>query len=282
MSDIFLDTSIQIARVVHSAEKKRKIENQIRNYTTVYTSLIVKQEYKRRLLKEAQYLLYQLERLKSIEAVLRHVVDHLSQNRRKQNICLQLVTTIFEDKTEKDKTDRAKSTLRNLIRLGLSDFEYSVHNIIEDSGCACARTPIIEEVPYKKYNFGPEKCHKARATCDVIEFLRNRKSDLQKVLVSLQSLPSEKRTQELKRAEKFIEQVLSDFSSAPTLNGCLKVGDLMIAMESVNVESFYSMNIKESLHICRALDQSFIYRPSHAEKDDTVFHKSNPNWDVEN
>jgi len=52
---LFLDTSIQIARFVHSRETKDKINERIKQYTLVVSSEVVLQEFKRRLLKEAQY-----------------------------------------------------------------------------------------------------------------------------------------------------------------------------------------------------------------------------------
>lgn len=42
---------------------------------------------------------------------------------------------------------------------------------------------------------------------------------------------------------------------------CLEVGDLIIALESIDVQTFYTLNRKESLHFCRVLDQDLIIRP---------------------
>jgi hypothetical protein len=49
-SDIFVDTSIQIARITHSPETKRRICARLEQHGEVVTSLVVKQEFKRRLL----------------------------------------------------------------------------------------------------------------------------------------------------------------------------------------------------------------------------------------
>ncbi len=54
---IFLDTSIAIARTVHSPATKLRIKERLRRHEVVVSSLVAKQEFKRRLLKEAQYLL---------------------------------------------------------------------------------------------------------------------------------------------------------------------------------------------------------------------------------
>ncbi len=80
---VFLDTSIQIARIVHNEEIKVRIAWRISQYDLTVSSEVVKQEFKRRLLKEAQYLLNQLNRLTSLQKVMRHVIDNLppQQNR---------------------------------------------------------------------------------------------------------------------------------------------------------------------------------------------------------
>src|SRR5438270_523591 len=57
---IFLDTSILIARLVHSTEKKQSIERRLAKHSQKVTSLVVRQEFKRRLLREVEYLLRQV------------------------------------------------------------------------------------------------------------------------------------------------------------------------------------------------------------------------------
>jgi hypothetical protein len=75
----------------------------------------------------------------------------------------------------------------------------------------------------------------------------------------------------LKKAEEFIEKVLAGNTVSPSLNACLTVGDLMIALESVNFQHFYTMNKKESEHLCFALGQNMIVRPSYSIKDDEFY-----------
>jgi len=83
---IFLDTSIVIARLVHSPATKKRISERLGRYQQSVTSLVVKQEFKRRLLKEAQYLLNQLNDKKSFAAVQRHIVDVLLLSRQENAI----------------------------------------------------------------------------------------------------------------------------------------------------------------------------------------------------
>ena len=72
---LFIDTSIQIARIVHSPAIKRIIRKRLKKYDIITSSLVVRQEFKRRLLKEADYLLKQLHYRNSFNEVMRHIQD---------------------------------------------------------------------------------------------------------------------------------------------------------------------------------------------------------------
>ncbi len=279
-SKVFVDTSVQIARFVHSKEIKERINARTSQYDVVVTSEIVKQEFKRRLLKEAQYLLNQLNRLGSLEKVQRHVTDYLPpQQNRKRNICLDLLLTISERSDDADLTERAKSYLSMLLRFGLDDFEDSVQHIERTAGCACARTPVVERRPYKDYDLGKDKCSKL-AQCQITAFLIDRKDLTLRILDHLKSLGPDQKTEELQRAEQFLESVAEDSNNARLGDPCLKVGDLMIAMESAGVANFYTLNAKESKHLCRALDQTLVVRPKHPIHEDIVCHPDAQDWSL--
>jgi hypothetical protein len=278
-SAIFLDTSIQIARFAHGPEIKAKINARIAEYDLPVSSEVVRLEFKRRFLKEAQYLLNQLNRLGSYQRVNRHVIDVLpaAQN-RKRNICLEMLGTILEGRSDADLTERAKRYLRTLIKFGLDDFEDTVKHIVRAAGCACARFPIKERKRAKDFDFGPEKCSSAGVSCGVVEFLGSRSAEIGRILDELRSIPSEEKTEELRRAEEFIGGFLSDPTSVPSYDPCLKVGDLLIALESVGFDTFYTLNVKESKHLARRLDQVLIVRPKYHVHDDIVCPKTEPNW----
>src|SRR6185295_156793 len=96
-ADLFLDTSIQIARHVHGPRTKAAIEQRLQHHSRVATSLVVRQEFKRRLLKEADYLLRLLFRYESFDEVHQHVIRLFGPwHDRKRNICLQTLAQIHE------------------------------------------------------------------------------------------------------------------------------------------------------------------------------------------
>ena len=275
----FLDTSIQIARLIHSPETQVKIENRLRQFDLKVTSLVVRQEYKRRLLKDAAYLLSLFDRYESFAKVHRHIVDVLTPfQRRKQKISLQLLSTLFEDDSDSDLTSRAKLLLKGLLRDGLYEFDESVDHVIRESDCGCATQEVRRSGRrHKRYDFGVDKCNKGQG-CGISEFLDTRREYLKTVLQYLEALPDGRLTAELRNAAAFIRSYLKNPGGVRSEDPCRKVGDLLIAMESVRIPIFYTMNGKESQHLCRTLDQCLIVRPSNPSKDDILCEPDQSEW----
>ena len=266
---VFLDTTIQIARFVHSPEIKSRVEQRLGQYHVKVTSSVVKQEFKRRLLREAAYLLEKLARLGSYQKVMRHVSDVLPvQQNRKRNICIQALETIDENDTDLDRTDRMKLYLRSLLTDGLSQFDESVDSVLAGCGCSLAKAPIREVRKYERYDFGTDKCSRTKAECGVIEFLHQNDARLRNILGVLRSLSPKDKSIELRQAEEFIKSVLADARCARELNPCSVVGDLLIALESAGIPVFYTMNRAESQYLCRALSQQLVVRPRNPDKSD--------------
>ena len=275
----FLDTSIQIARVVHSPETKKRIAARVEGFDFSITSDVVRQEFKRRLLKEAQYLLNQLDKRQSYVKVLRHVIDVLPpQQGRKRNICLELLGTILEDASDEELTERSRRYLRTLLRVGLGDFDATVDHVVRDAECACAKYPVEERVAYKRYEFGPDKCSRTGDTCGIMRFITSRRDDVERILATLRQIPNDEKSDELRRGEEFLEAVLADPSTAKSMEPCLYVGDILIALESAGVPTFYTLNGKESQHLCRALGQNLIVRPKNPKHEDVFCLHAAPEW----
>jgi hypothetical protein len=189
-----------------------------------------------------------------------------------------MLTIFFEEENDAERTERAKRYLRCLLRFGLTEFDSSVDTVIWDSGCACAHFPVEEKVPYKRYEFGPDKCSAVGSVCRVAEFLKFRRQEMSQVLAYLKRIPDAKKSIELRRAETFIEEIFGNAGAVEKMEPCLTVGDLMIAMEGAGVPVFYTLNSKESQHLCRALKQTLIVRPKNPEHEDLVCLNTDGAW----
>ena len=175
-------------------------------------------------------------------------------------------------------TARAKSYLRNLLKYGLDDFEDQVGSVVRDAGCACARYPVVERKPYEQYDLGKDRCTRTGGACGIAAFLANHRLLLVRVLTDLQTLPESEKTVELGKAKDYLARYLTNPGHASDGDPCLKVGDLILALESARVPDFYTLNYRESIHLCRLIGQNLIYRPANDDRGDRVCPLSDRNW----
>lgn len=278
---LFLDTSILIAKTVHSFDTKSRIKQQTKRFDRVVTSAIVRQEYKRRLLLEADYLLRTLDRKGSYAAVRRHIDDVLPpQHNRKRNICAQMLNTVFEQANDQELTERLQRYLRLLLTTGLVRFEQMVTNVIEESRCGLSMVGVREVRPYEKYEVGRRRCSQTPQHCGICDFAVLRQEVAVRLVSHLDSLSSTDANPEVKQWLGALRTCLENPRDCRDLDPCLKLGDLFIAMESASVPYMYTMNGKDSQYFCRALNQTLIVRPRNPDHDDIICRPEDPSWQV--
>ena len=276
--DLFLDTSIQIARHVHGPQTKAALKKRLSQHSKHVTSLVVRQEYKRRLLKEAAYLLGLLHRYGSFDEVNQHVIRLFGTwHARKRAICLQTLAQVHEV-SDAERTERLQLILRSLLVTGLRRFDQTVDELRTDSGCACAQQDIVEKIQLRRYEFGTDKCSQAEpGMCGIREFFENRMELASKIAQYFRAIPPEKKSAEIQNAEKFLAKIANDSAKA-TEEPCLKVGDLLIAMESAGISHFLTLNSTESQHFCRVLGQTLIVHPVDPTKKETICRADDEQW----
>jgi hypothetical protein len=111
-----------------------------------------------------------------------------------------------------------------------------------------------------------------------VNFFSAREVEAARISERIRELPDERKSPEIRRIQVFLEEVLANPHASPTLEPCLKVGDLLIALESVGVGAFYTMNSKESQHLCSALGQDLIVRSNDPAKDDRIHLNADGAW----
>ena len=277
-SAVFLDTTIQIARKIHSPPTKKRIAERIKSYDLTVTGQIVRQEFKRRFLKDARYLLDLFKRYKSYKDVMHHVVDVLTSfHQRKQKICLELLATFFPEELDEDLTDRSILLLKALLEFGLDEFDSSVGHVVRESGCSLAEMPVKKT--RSGYDLGKDRCSGSQ-DCEVAKFLSKHKSKLEELLTYLSDVEDKAKSDEIRHIEAFIGDVLKnpDSTSVQLHEPCKTVGDLLIALESTGIPSVYTMNGKESQHLCRVMSQDLIVRSTNPDHEDVVCSKGDTNW----
>jgi hypothetical protein len=91
-------------------------------------------------------------------------------------------------------------------------------------------------------------------------------------------LPLPEKTKELAQAETFIRAVLESPSEALRMNPCYKVGDLIIAFESIGIPVFYTFNGKESQHLCRDLGQDLMVGHPNPDREEIECPRTTAEW----
>jgi hypothetical protein len=269
---IFVDTSVQILRIIGSKGHKTRIRERLDKYGLIVTSLVVRQEFNRRFLTEMRYLIEQLDRRDSLPDLLHHLNQGLGPfHRRKAVICIAIVTTflerqVFSESTEEQR-DRFRVYLEMLLEGGLDDFDEMVHHVIEESDCAAGRISIRRKG--SRYDFGHEKCSR-HPNCKIQAMLLEKVAAVTALQSALEALPKPAPTNELESARNFFEKVAKDPECVRGCEPCLKVGDAIIAVKSAGIPSFYTKNYKESRHLAPALGQTLIVRPNREDLDDIV------------
>src|SRR6266404_9246298 len=188
---------------------------------------------------------------------------------RKFRMCMQILATSFEDAGDGERFERLRLQLRYQLLRGMQRLTESVTSVIGDAGCACARLPIEEIKRFERYTLPNNKCSRTLpGACKIREFLEQMRPSVQAIQEALIALPTESKTRELAAIEDFLRKVLSGSFDVRSLDPCLNVGDLLIALESTMARTFYTLNGKESQYLSRALGQSLIVghpNPQHQE-----------------
>ena len=278
-SAVFLDTSIMIARFIHGPRVKERIRERLAEFRTTVTGSVVRQEFRRRLLKEAQYMSNLLDRLGSAEAVQRHVLDVLpAQQVRKMRICLETITTVYEGVSEPDRTERLRIFLRFLLAGGLGQFDLMVDRVVT-SGCDAGGRSIVEK-KNGDFEFGSDHCSRSSEDCKIGDFLSDRSEAVARIRSHLGSAERATHSKEILGTIDFMKATEADHPGVGALDPCLNVGDYLIALESADASTMYTMNAKESQHFCRALGQTMIVRKPNPEHDDIICAHDDPDWPI--
>ena len=277
--DIFLDTSIQIARLLRPT-LKTPIQATLSNYQRKTSGTVALQEFKRRVLKEAAYLLTKLNQTGSYKATLEYVTSVLPQQQnRKRTICLLLLHGILHNRSDDELTERARLYLRTLLIHGEKQFINLLDQVVPDSNCHLAKLPIRELKRYQSYEI-ETRCSKTMGKCQIGQFLTERQELCNRLLNFLKGLPAERLTSELERARDFLGKVLTQgFSrNIHSEESCLRHGDLILALESHGCDVFYTMNYRESQAFADCLGQDLIVRPNNPDSDEKTFRQSEKPW----
>lgn len=279
---VFVDSSIPIAGTVRERPMKAKISSWLSRYRLKITGSIALQEYKRRVLRDIAYLLTKLNQTDSYHRTLDYVTSVLpTQQQRKKQICILLLHQLLHPPaTDSELTERARYYLRTLLVLGERNFVDRFDSVSTGINCYWAWYPVRERTKYRAYDLGDVRCSKARGLCQIGTSLEQRRGLCATLFEFLSSLPQERMTSELNNALGFLRNVLNanGFQNVQDTDPCLKVGDLLLALESAGVPEVYTMNYHESQAYCEVLKQNLVVRPNDPSQSEREYLQSDKPW----
>ena len=259
---------------------KARINTWLARYKLKVSGSISLLEFKRRVLTSLAYLLTKLNRL-GYQGTLDFVTNVLpSQQNRRQRICQPILQRLLPGATDQELTERARLYFRTLLLNGEKHFIDGLDSVVPGVQCYWARVPVREKKRYRVYEIGENKCSKSNRLCQVGSALQDKQTDCRSILEFLNSLPASRMTRELEKARDFLDKILNQngmqdiYSEDP----CSKVGDLLIALESQGVPSFYTMNFKESQAFCDHLGQNLSIRPNYPANDERTYLAADKPW----
>jgi hypothetical protein len=281
-SNVFVDSSVQISNKIREPAMQDKIRAWLARYDKRFSSTVALQEFKRRVLRELVYLLGSLEQTRSYQKTLAHISNVLPQGQiRKQRICVSLLHQILPGASDEELTDRSRRYFRTLLMTGESQFNSEFDAVLPGVGCFLATSPVaIEKQRYKRYQLGNVHCSKTKKQCRIADALSDMLPRCKALHEFLVALPPGRLTPELEKAREFLGRVVNapDLQKIHDEDACLKVGDLLIALESASIENFYTMNYRESQAYCDFLNQNLAVRPNNPSSAELTYDRSTKPW----
>jgi predicted nucleic acid-binding protein len=239
---IFLDTTIQIKRVIATQARQAEIGRALAG-AQVISSTYVLGEFLRTLVQDAlvlHNLALRSEQLYDVETQIAHLL-----NKRSASRCLLLWASLHRlGLYERPKLLR---TLRIYIEYGLVNrFMLGVDELLDTTACGLARerpAPLGEVYRLRT------QCTRPAKECDLAERLAEHQSELRVLANGLKDHPESA----LARVSGLCRRILEDPAMARGRNCTWYLGDLIIALELPADAALYTTNHRHFEPLCTLL-----------------------------
>jgi hypothetical protein len=254
---IHLDTSLQIERC--KAERKAKpVADFLKDFRFLSTSSYAKLEFKRAWLQRLAYLYSlsgQIGTIGELSGVLADRLGGHPLHRRQLSTCLQAIEAFLRPTSgkisEAAQLTRMRAHLRGAVLNAYSWWEASVTH--EYNGTNCIRASERPRIAGGgKLDVSIPRCRRGTIRCRILGFLRDNREHLRAIKAEIDGLGSSA-SEELREAKAALDAFEKDPESVCQDNVCTKLGDVLVAMDGVTIESFAANNDKEWTLLARAL-----------------------------
>lgn len=253
---LFLDTTIQIERVISHAQRRNQLQETLLPYRLI-TSTYVLGEFLRTLVKDAIQLYQRIEKFTHLDEVITDLGQH--PNKREASRMMLILGTLLRSSRAAPSTFDAQTRLQVQDRLaryidfGLLDHFFSgMDEIIDSTQCGLARerpsTALLSDGTTFVYQLRSQ-CVRHVRECDLAERMQTWRPQLKALAGRL----APENDPVLFRMGELAQKVSEDPVCARGRNCTWYLGDLVIALELPVDVPLYTTNVRHFAPILAVL-----------------------------
>jgi len=266
-TEVFLDTSIHCSRL-----KGPLFVDRIARVLSLFrwrgTSTYAKVEFGNVILAQAQYYLRKLNELGSLRRLKDFIGNVLPHSLHSAKVVWSF--NLLENhygRDEKECSERARLSLRRLMKLGVGFVEHSCDAPLKD-GTQCYWA--IRGVQRKRNGellWQSPVCSRQHKRCKIDDFFVENRETFIRIKAAIDALPDDQKSNQLESFSAVIAQALADPACLLDYKtGCKKLADAIIAVDSIGFKNMFSQNAAESTLLTKVLGQVFYYLPPNPER----------------
>jgi len=244
---VLIDTSLQIERC-KSQNKAVVVERSLRRFGFKSTSSYAKLEFKRAWLRDLAYIYRESECVNRPEELVGRINDKLNRhpaNRRRVSRCLQGIEKFLGEVPGHIPYEVALTRFRAHLRVAILGaytwWDSSVSHEFDGIDCARARTKPLNR--HGRIDVSCPRCAPNKVECGLQRFFEEKKRYFLLVSSAIGSRPDA--SDELKAAKDVIDKACSTPSVLCDDKNCAKLGDILIALDGLQMDCLAANNDKE-------------------------------------
>jgi len=259
---VHIDTFLQIERC--KAHKKAQIvEQALKFFPFKSTSSYAKLEFKSAWLQRLLYLYSASQKVGRVDELIGYVNDRLGSHhlhRRRLNTCFQAIESFLSKMNESLSPAVQLVRLRSHIRIAILGaytwWDRSVHH--EFNGTKCVRaSEQPKQLAGRKIDVSIPRCRPKNIECAIHKFFEENRTHFIAIKLAIEALGDEA-SPELQKAKMIIENAEKNPTSLCDDRNCLKLGDILIAIDGLGMGCFAANNDKEWTLLSEVLGKKLI------------------------